>query len=72
MRNTGIHACGVIITPSDITNYVPVTTAKILIYMLLSLITRLQKVLGLKDGLLKAGKIPYWYSVRSDAFPLMM
>jgi DNA polymerase-3 subunit alpha len=21
MRNTGIHACGVIITPSDITNY---------------------------------------------------
>ena len=28
MRNTGIHACGVIITPSDITNYVPVTTAK--------------------------------------------
>jgi DNA polymerase-3 subunit alpha len=24
----GIHACGVIITPSDITNYVPVTTAK--------------------------------------------
>jgi DNA polymerase-3 subunit alpha len=31
MRNTGIHACGVIITPSDITNYVPVTNAKILI-----------------------------------------
>ncbi|MFY0482733.1 DNA polymerase III subunit alpha [Flavobacterium sp. PLA-1-15] len=28
MRNTGIHACGVIITPSDITNFVPVTTAK--------------------------------------------
>jgi len=28
MRNTGIHACGVIITPDDITNYVPVTTAK--------------------------------------------
>ncbi|UOK43474.1 MULTISPECIES: DNA polymerase III subunit alpha [Flavobacterium] len=28
LRNTGIHACGVIITPSDITNYVPVTTAK--------------------------------------------
>ncbi|WP_026978472.1 DNA polymerase III subunit alpha [Flavobacterium tegetincola] len=28
MRNTGIHACGVIITPSDITNYVPVTLAK--------------------------------------------
>ena len=24
VRNTGIHACGVIITPSDITNYVPV------------------------------------------------
>lgn len=28
MRNTGIHACGVIITPSDITNFVPVATAK--------------------------------------------
>jgi len=28
LRNTGIHACGVIITPSDITNFVPVTTAK--------------------------------------------
>ncbi|SHI96741.1 DNA polymerase III subunit alpha [Flavobacterium haoranii] len=28
LRNTGIHACGVIITPSDITNYVPVRTAK--------------------------------------------
>ncbi|CAM4036150.1 DNA polymerase III subunit alpha [Flavobacterium antarcticum] len=28
MRNTGIHACGVIITPSDITNFVPVTLAK--------------------------------------------
>ncbi|WP_348812891.1 DNA polymerase III subunit alpha [Flavobacterium maritimum] len=28
MRNTGIHACGVIITPDDITNFVPVTTAK--------------------------------------------
>jgi DNA polymerase-3 subunit alpha len=28
VRNTGIHACGVIITPSDITNYVPVTLAK--------------------------------------------
>ena len=23
LRNTGIHACGVIITPGDITNYVP-------------------------------------------------
>ncbi|SHG97225.1 DNA polymerase III subunit alpha [Winogradskyella jejuensis] len=28
VRNTGIHACGVIITPGDITNYVPVATAK--------------------------------------------
>ncbi|MFT5762232.1 MAG: DNA polymerase-3 subunit alpha, partial [Polaribacter sp.] len=28
VRNTGIHACGVIITPSDITNFVPVTLAK--------------------------------------------
>ena len=28
LRNTGIHACGVIITPSDIKNFVPVTKAK--------------------------------------------
>ena len=28
VRNVGIHACGVIITPSDITNFVPVSTAK--------------------------------------------
>jgi len=28
IRNTGIHACGVIITPSDITDYVPVSVAK--------------------------------------------
>jgi len=28
VRNTGIHACGVIITPEDITNLIPVATAK--------------------------------------------
>jgi len=28
IRNTGIHACGVIITPGDISNYIPVATAK--------------------------------------------
>ena len=28
VRNTGIHACGIIITPGDITNYVPVSVAK--------------------------------------------
>jgi DNA polymerase-3 subunit alpha len=28
VRNTGIHACGVIITPDDITNFVPVSLAK--------------------------------------------
>jgi len=28
VRNTGIHACGVIITPDDITKYVPVAKAK--------------------------------------------
>ena len=28
VRNTGIHACGVIITPGDITDFVPVATAK--------------------------------------------
>ncbi|MNK14932.1 DNA polymerase III subunit alpha [compost metagenome] len=28
LRNTGIHACGVIITPDDITNFVPVAVAK--------------------------------------------
>ena len=28
MRNTGIHACGVVITPDDITKYVPVKADK--------------------------------------------
>jgi DNA polymerase-3 subunit alpha len=28
VRNTGIHACGIVITPDDITKYVPVTVAK--------------------------------------------
>ena len=28
LRNTGIHACGVIITPDDLTKFVPVATAK--------------------------------------------
>ena len=28
VRNTGIHACGVIITPDDITNFAPVAVAK--------------------------------------------
>ncbi len=28
IRNTGIHACGVIITPDDITKYTPVCTSK--------------------------------------------
>ena len=28
VRNTGIHACGVIVTPSDIREYVPVSVAK--------------------------------------------
>ena len=28
LRNTGIHACGVIITPDDITNFVPIAVAK--------------------------------------------
>lgn len=28
VRNTGIHACGVIITPDDIRKYIPVTVAK--------------------------------------------
>ncbi|BDD07960.1 DNA-directed DNA polymerase [Fulvitalea axinellae] len=28
VRNTGIHACGVIITPDDIRKYIPVSTAK--------------------------------------------
>jgi len=28
MRNTGVHACGVIITHTDISNLIPVTTAK--------------------------------------------
>ena len=28
VRNTGVHACGVIITPDEITKYIPVTVAK--------------------------------------------
>lgn len=28
LRNTGVHACGVIITPEDITNLIPVAVAK--------------------------------------------
>lgn len=28
VRNTGTHACGVIITPDDITNYIPVSISK--------------------------------------------
>jgi DNA polymerase III subunit alpha len=28
VRNTGVHACGVIITPDDLTKFVPVSTAK--------------------------------------------
>lgn len=28
MRNTGVHACGVIITPDDIQKFIPVATAK--------------------------------------------
>ena len=28
VRNTGTHACGVIITPEDITNYIPVAVSK--------------------------------------------
>ncbi|MGC4020823.1 MAG: hypothetical protein QM734_02200 [Cyclobacteriaceae bacterium] len=28
VRNTGTHACGVIITPDDLTKFVPVSTAK--------------------------------------------
>ncbi len=28
IRNTGVHACGVIITPKNITNYVPVSKSK--------------------------------------------
>ena len=27
-RNTGTHACGIIITPGDLTNFVPVARAK--------------------------------------------
>lgn len=37
MRNTGIHACGVIITPDDITNFVPVALAKDSEYVLHSI-----------------------------------
>lgn len=28
VRNTGVHACGVVITPEEVSNYVPIATAK--------------------------------------------
>lgn len=28
LRNIGVHACGIIITPSDITNYIPIAISK--------------------------------------------
>src|SRR5690554_1338484 len=28
VRNTGVHACGIIISPDDITNYIPICTSK--------------------------------------------
>lgn len=28
VRNTGVHACGIIISPDDITNYVPICTSR--------------------------------------------
>ena len=28
IRNTGVHACGIIIAPDDLTNYVPITTSR--------------------------------------------
>jgi DNA polymerase-3 subunit alpha len=48
MRNTGIHACGVIITPSDITNYVPVTTKDSDLY-----VTQFDNSVAESAGLLK-------------------
>ena len=43
VRNTGIHACGVIITPDDITNFVPVAPPKTVRWRARSLTTRWQK-----------------------------
>lgn len=28
VRNTGVHACGVVITPEEVSKYVPIATAK--------------------------------------------
>ena len=41
LRNTGIHACGVIITPDDIKKFVPIAELKIQTFMLLNLIMQL-------------------------------
>jgi DNA polymerase-3 subunit alpha len=45
IRNTGIHACGVIITPEDVSNLVPITiAAKDADILVFSLTTLLRKV----------------------------
>jgi DNA polymerase-3 subunit alpha len=81
MRNTGIHACGVIITPSDITNYVPVTTKDSDLY-----VTQFDNSVAESAGLLKmdflglnpnADKdtvklVKYRTGIQLDAFQLMM
>lgn len=39
VRNTGVHACGVVITPEEVSKYVPIATAKVLTLWSPSLIT---------------------------------
>ena len=49
IRNTGVHACGVIITPDDITKYLPMTVAKDSVLLL----TQFDNSVVEKAGLLK-------------------
>jgi DNA polymerase III subunit alpha len=50
IRNTGVHACGVIITPEDITNFVPVKSVD---NTEISLVTQFDNEVAESAGLLK-------------------
>ena len=52
VRNTGIHACGVIITPSDIREHVPMATAKDSSLLVTQFDNSVVEDAGLQNGLL--------------------
>lgn len=49
VRNTGVHACGVVITPEEVSEYVPIATAK----EVDTVITQFDNSVAEKAGLLK-------------------